>query len=150
MTRKTNYEDDIFTLGVIVRSLTDILRLEIDPEYFRERVAADIAFVDSAVNRIQDSLGGGSFLLKRNEYLRAIQKVKRSFVDLLDSILDKRVAFAEHLEGLRERYVEMRQAHEMDIAQIRSTLSQSKSTDEEHIVSADEYKFLLTPTEEGN
>jgi len=43
MTRKINYEDDIFSLALQVRCLQDMLKLEIDPEFFRERVLGDIA-----------------------------------------------------------------------------------------------------------
>ena len=38
MTRRINYEDDIFTLALQVRCLQDTLKLEIDPELFRERI----------------------------------------------------------------------------------------------------------------
>ncbi len=41
MTRKINYEDDLFALSLIVRGLRDIARLEVDADLFAERVADD-------------------------------------------------------------------------------------------------------------
>jgi hypothetical protein len=149
MTKKINYEDDIFTLSLFVRTLSDVLKLEIDSEFFRERIEGDITFIHSTIGRIFDTLSGAPLFLKRHEYLTEIQRLKRAFVDLLDAVIDGRFLFAEFLGGSAERFRGFRQVHEEDIALIRSVLSQSGGREEEHIVSEDEFKILLSPTDDA-
>ena len=149
MTKKINYEDDIFTLSLLVRGLSDMLRLEIDPEFFLRRIEGDIAFLDSAINRIYQILTSGPFFVKRHEYLLSMQRLKKAFVDLLNAIVDKRYPFAEHMVGSLEAFRRMSGSHAEDLSAISSALSQTKGQEEEHIVSEDEFKNLLSPMEEG-
>ncbi len=52
--------------------------------------------------------------------------------------------FSEKLPGLRG----IRDAHTHDIAEIKALLDGKASPDEEHIVSAEELKFLMTSDDE--
>ena len=149
MTRKINYEDDIFTLSLLVRTLGDVLKLEIDPEFFRERVETDISFLDSATNRIHQSLAASPFFLKKTEYLLAMQRLKRSFSELLGDIASRKLPFAEFLPGGETRYRGMADAHARDALEIRSSLTQDGGGEEEHMVSEDEFKILMSPPDEG-
>ncbi|HYW85916.1 MAG TPA: hypothetical protein VFB30_21880 [Spirochaetia bacterium] len=150
MTRKINYEDDIFSLALEIRCLQDILKLEIDPEFFRERVLGDISWADSMIARVYQSLVASSLFVKRQEHLREIQKLKRAFIEAIDSLLAKRVPFAQHVTDSSERLRAIRDAHEKDIAEIRELLTGrgQGAPEEEHIVSAEELRFLMTATEE--
>ncbi len=147
MTKKINYEDDIFTLSLLVRNLSDILKLEIDAEFFRERIDGDIAFIDATARRIHESLAESPVFLKRQEYLKGMQRMQRSFIGLLEAILEKRFPFAEFLQGQADRYRAIREAHEKDLGDINSALSRSSGLEEQHMVSENEFKILLSPTE---
>jgi hypothetical protein len=149
MTKKINYEDDIFTLSLMVRSLSDMLKLEIDPEFFLRRIESDIAFLDSAIGRVYQILTTGPFFVKRHEYLQSMQRLKRSFVELLSAVIDRRFPFAEHMTGSVEAFRRMSETHTADLSSINASLSQTKGQEEEHIVSEDEFKNLLSPMEEG-
>ena len=149
MTKKINYEDDIFTLSLLVRNLTDMLKLDIDPEFFLRRIESDIVFLDGAIGRVYQILTSGPFFVKRHEYLQSMQRLKRSFVELLSAIVDRRFPFAEHMSGSVDAYRRMCDAHNEDLSAINSSLSQTKGQEEEHIVSTDEFKNLLSPMEEG-
>ena len=146
MTRKINYEDDIFSLALQVRCIQDILRLDVDPEFFRERVLGDIAWADDMIGRVYQSLVASSLFVKRQEHLREIQKLKRAFVDVIEGLLDRRVPFAQHITDSGDRLREIRDAHERDIADIREVLAGrgQVAPEEEHMVSAEELKFLMT------
>jgi len=148
MTKKINYEDDIFAISLLLRGVSDIVKLDIDAEFFVERVDGDIRFIDSAIRRVFQSLSSGPFFLKRHDYLKDLQRLKRSFVELLDSLVEKRVPFSEFLSASAGRYREMRSANESDISDIRSRLSDSAGLEEEHMVSENEYKILLSPNDE--
>jgi hypothetical protein len=153
MTRKINYEDDIFSLALQVRCLQDILKLEIDPEFFRERILGDIAWADGMIGRVYQSLVASSLFVKRQEHLREIQKLKKAFVDAIEGLVARRVPFAQHLTDSSERLREIRDAHEKDIVDIREMLAGrgQGAPEEEHMVSAEELKFLMTaPDEEAD
>jgi len=153
MTRKINYEDDIFSLALQVRCLQDILKLEIDPEFFRERILGDISWADIMIAKVYQSLVASSLFVKRQEHLREIQKLKRAFIEAIDGLLAKRVPFAQHVADAGERLRAIRDAHEKDIADIRELLSGhgQGAPEEEQVVSAEELKFLMTavPEDEG-
>jgi hypothetical protein len=148
MTKKINFEDDIFALFLLLRGISDIVKLDIDAEFFAERIDGDIHFVDAAMRRVFESLSGGPFFLKRHEYLKSMQRLKRSFVELLDCLAEKRVPFSEFLSQAAGGYRDMRDAHERDISDIRASLSESVGLEEENMVSENEYKILLSPSEE--
>jgi hypothetical protein len=148
MTKKINYEDDIFALSLLLRGVSDIVKLDIDAEFFAERVDTDIRFIDAAMRRVSASLSSGPFFLKRQDYLKDLQRLKRSFVELLDSLAEKRVPFAEILSASAGRYRDMRTVNEKDILELRSRLSESTGLEEEHMVSENEYKILLSPTDD--
>jgi hypothetical protein len=150
MTRKINYEDDIFSLALQVRCLQDMLKLEIDPEFFRKRVLGDIAWVDAMIGKVSQSLLTSSLFVKRQEHLREIQKLKRAFIEAIDGLLGKRVPFAQHLADWNERLRSIRDSHEKEIAEIREALTGRGpgAPEEEHMVSAEELKFLMTAPEE--
>ncbi len=150
MTRKINYEDDIFSLALQVRCLQDILKLEIDPEFFRERVLGDIAWADVMIGKVYQSLVASSLFVKRQEHLREIQKLKRAFIEAIDGLIAKRVPFGQHVADSGDHLRAIRDVHEKDIADIRELLAgrAQGAPEEEHMVSAEELKFLMTASDE--
>ena len=150
MTRKINYEDDIFSLALLVRCLQDILKLEIDPEFFRDRVLDDISWAHSMIGRVYQGLLASSLFVKRQEHLREIQKLKRAFVDVLDGLITKQVPFAEHVAESLDKLTAFRDAHEKDIVDIKTALAGrgQAAPEEEHMVSPEELKFLMTTPDE--
>jgi hypothetical protein len=148
MTRRINYEDDIFTVALQVRCLQDALKLEVDPDLFAERIAGDIGWIDSITGNLYRSLRESSLYVKRKEHLKELGKLKRYFAEALDTVLDGKAplssALLEKLPGLRG----LRDAHVRDMAEIRLLLEGRASPDEEHIVSAEELKFLMTSDDE--
>lgn len=148
MTRRINYEDDIFTVALQVRCLRDALKLEVDPELFTERIAGDIEWIDAVTGSLYRSLRESSLYVKRQEHLKELAKLKRYFSEALDAVLNRTAPLAdkllEKLPGLRG----IRDAHARDIADIKLLLEGKGSPEEEHIVSAEELKYLMTSDEE--
>jgi hypothetical protein len=148
MTRKINYEDDIFTVALQVRCLQDALKLEVDPDLFAERIAADIGWIDSITGSLYRSLRESSLYVKRQEHLKELAKLKRYFSEALDAVLSRKAplseALLERLPGLRA----IRDAHARDVADIKLLLEGKGSPEEEHIVSPEELKFLMTSDDE--
>jgi hypothetical protein len=148
MTRKINYEDDIFTLALQVRCLQDTLKLEVDPELFKDRILADIGWLDATIGKLFGSLRESSLYVKRQEHLKELQKLKRAFAEALDAIVERRAALAAHLEADIEELRALRDSHRRDIEDIRALLRGATPPEEAHMVSAEELKFLMTSEED--
>jgi hypothetical protein len=65
MTTKIHYDDNIFYLDSMVKTVKSGLSLDIDPEYFIDKVIEDILFLDSALLRTFASLKANFYLIKR-------------------------------------------------------------------------------------
>ena len=146
MTRRINYEDDIFTLALQVRCLQDTLKLEVDPELFRERILGDITWIDATIGRLYQSLKESSLFVKRQEHLKELQKLKRAFAGALDALVEKRAPFAVHIAEKNGELRAIRDSHLRDIEEIRSILAGKGAPEVEHMVSTEELKFLMTST----
>jgi len=150
MTSRINYEDDIFTLALHVRCLHDSARLEIDPEFFRKGILDDIAWLDASIGKIHRNLLASSLFVKRQEHLRALQKLRRSFVKALDDLVENRIPFAQHLGDMVGELRAIRDRQARESAEGNALLTgKEPGTEEEHIVSAEELKFLMTTPEDG-
>ena len=147
MTRRINYEDDIFTLALQVRWLQDALKLDIDPEMFRDRLLGDLSWIESTIGALYHSLRESSLYVKRQEHLKELQKLKRSFAEALDAVVEKRSPFAAHVPERLEEMRGSRDAQLRDIEEIRALIAGTGAPEGEHIVSAEELKFLMTAEE---
>lgn len=148
MTRRINYEDDIFSLALQVRCLQDTLKLEVDPELFRERILGDIAWIESTVARLYQSLRESSQYVKRQEHLKELQKLKRAFVTALDMLVENQSSFGEHLADKREELGTIRAAQGQDIDEIKALIAGKGAPEDEHMVSPEELAILMTAEED--
>jgi hypothetical protein len=148
MTRKINYEDDIFTLALQVRCLQDTLKLEVDPDLFKDRIVGDIVWIDSTIGRLFQSLRESSLYVKRQEHLKELQKLKHAFADALDALVENRSPLAAHLPERMAEIRAIRDSHARDVDEIKALLAGKGAPEEEHMVSREELKFLMTSDEE--
>ena len=144
MATRVNYDDNLFYLMTLTRALRSGLQLEIDPEYFRDKIVEDIFFIDRTLELVYEALRTNTYLINRRDHLRGLMRAKRGFADMIDEILDRGAAFAEHLEGFRAKLTGARERHVADIADIRASMESSPNEDDQQtIVSQDEYRFLF-------
>ena len=151
MTRKINYEDDLFALSLIVRGLRDIVRLEVDVEVFADRVADDAAFAEAAARQALTSLRASPFLVHRIEHLRTLQKLLRGLAALLGDLAGGRTPMAAAL-GIRSADLQARaDACARDSDAIDALLEEHAEVarDDPHVVSAEELRILTAPEEEA-
>jgi len=87
MPQKTHYADDLFVLSTLVTSLDSSLAVEADPEYFRERIAGDIFFIDSSIRTFSELLAQNAHLIERAEYVKLLIRSTKSFIDILQRLL---------------------------------------------------------------
>ena len=148
MTRRINYEDDIFTVALQVRCLQDALKLEIDPELFREKLLGDVVWIDAITGRLYQSLRESSLYVKRQDHLKELAKLKRAFVEALDAMVEKRAPFGEHVQDKVAELRAIRASQAYHIVEIKDLLSNKAAPEEEHIVSQEELRFLMTADDE--
>ncbi len=151
MTRKINYEDDLFALSLIVRGLRDIARLEVDAEVFADHVADEASFVDAAAVRALAGLKGSPFLVHRTEHLRGLQKLLRSLAALLEDLAGGRSPVAAALVARSADLQARADARSRDAEAIDTLLEEQAGVaiDDPHVVSAEELRILTAPAEEG-
>jgi hypothetical protein len=144
MTRRINYEDDIFTVALQVRCLQDALKLEVDPELFADRIAGDIGWIDSITGSLFRSLRESSLYVKRQEHLKELAKLKRYFAEALDTVLGGSAPLSEALQSRLPGLRGMRDVHVRDIGEIKLLIEGRGAPEDEHVVSPEELKFLMT------
>jgi hypothetical protein len=149
MAARVNYEDNLFYIMTLTRALRSGLQLEIDPDYFRDKIVEDIFFLDRVLEQIYEALRLNSYLINRRDHLRELMRAKRAFADMLDEVLETRVAFSDHLEPFRAKLAGAREQHVRDLSDIQSSMDSGASTeDQQSIVSQDEYRFLFRNDDE--
>ena len=149
MARKINYGDDIFYLLLFLKRLHDGVKLDIDPEFFLDRVVDDIFFVDETVGQLYRSIKQSS-LINKDQHLRDIQRIKKVMVDLLDDIVRHRAPLSDSLENFMGSFRDMGNLNRRDVLEIRSILASltGESDEGEQMVSEKEIKLLLSNKEE--
>ena len=150
MTRRVNYADNIFYLNLILKQVGSTLKLSVDAELAREKILEDLRFLDRASAAIFNSLAANHQLIERVEHLNSLAKLNRHLVATLEDILGGKVPGAAALEGEREALGRIRQARLAAQSAIREAVATQRMAagDEEHMVSEEEFKFLLASQEE--
>ncbi len=151
MTRKVNYEDDIFALSLVVRMLRDVERLQPDPELVRDVILSGITSVDAAIGRLLASLAGSPHLSRRAEHLRELARLARSFAVVLEELAAGRTPLGAFLSSRSEELGAMAARHDRAADEVDALLSGQGEgpLEERHIVSEEELRILIAPTDES-
>jgi hypothetical protein len=151
MTRRINYEDNIFYLKLILKQLQSGVKLNIDGVLYADKIAADIGFLDETVGEILSSLETNIMLLDRLELLKDLEAFVNHFLQLLDEVLSGETELLVRLETHRPVFQGMKEQRLKDTRMIREILSGTSSggVEADQIVSPEEFKFLLSQDEES-
>jgi len=149
MPEKIHYEDNIYFLTALIRTLDDAVNLNVDAEYFADKVLEDTLFIDTAIGRIYGSLKDNVHLIRRNAYLHSVMKLKRAFGRLLDDLLAAEGDFAAPFESMRPKLRRIAAGHLNDAKTIRSELRDVREVKlDSDMISYDELNFLMSPIED--
>ncbi len=108
MAKRIHFEDDIFYLNLLVRTVNDGLELDLDANIFINKVMDDLTFLDTILERMLENLSGNERLLDRNEQLLNLQEVEERYTDTLVKIMSGRGTLSEALSPFFERFAELR------------------------------------------
>lgn len=149
MKAKIHYEEDLFFLNLQMKWLREGLQLTVDPDYFQDKILADLRFVDATLDKILSTLKENPNLIRRAEYLYNLVKVEGSFIELLTSVLGGTGELQEALSPYRDELLQRRESHDADVQEIRTLLKLVSQEDErEDVITADELTLLTRPDEE--
>ena len=150
MPEKIHYDDNIYFLTALIRTLNDAVRLNVDAEYFADKVLEDTLFIDSTIQKVHGSLKDNLHLIRREIYLHSVMKLKRAYGRLLEDLLSTEGAFAAPFESMRPKLRRIAAAHFDDIKAIRSELKGAVGGRvDRDMISLDELNFLITPIDDG-
>ena len=142
---KVHYEDNLFFLHSILRTLESGLRLDIDPEYFRDKILEDIFFIDATLMRTFSSLKDNSYLINRAAYLRSLRRTVRAFAEFIGRLIGGDLGVSSLVESYRDRLTSTLNAHHKAIRDIDGMLDRLEPDEEaSNVISSEEYGFLLS------
>ncbi len=144
MPQKTHYQDDLFFLSLLARTLEAGLSVEADPEYFRERIEGDLRFIDRNLRSFGQMLAQSSHLIDRIEYLKLLERTARSFAACLQKLRDGGYPNAAIYGEDREALAELISGQRALLSELEKALSLSgQGESETDLVSSDELSELL-------
>lgn len=150
MNNKINYEDSIFFLALMLKNLTAGLKLNIDTRIFQNKILEDLFFIERSIKYFYNSLLQSSLKIKKNEYLKSIQKIIKMYISLIESILSRKLPMANSLTNNFRHFQNIREEYLKNVNEIKGRLKkQSKLNDDEsYIISNEEFKLLLEEEKE--
>jgi hypothetical protein len=144
MSQMIHYQDDLFSLSVLVKSLDLILSTETDPEYFAERVDSDLAFLDRNLDSFCGLLEQNSLLVERAEYLKLLERTVKTFMGVLGRLQGAGYPRAQSFAGDGTRLEAVSASQRNLLGRLAGLLSSSLAGDAEtDLVSQDELSELL-------
>lgn len=144
MASKVHYEDDLFFLHSILRTVEAGLRLDVDHEFFQDKILEDIFFIDATLMRLFSSLKENPYLINRITYLRSLRRTIVAFSDFLGQFVRGDLGFHAAADAYTERLTAAVHSHENVRREIDLILDQEDADDETAaLVSSEEYGFLL-------
>ena len=150
MSEKVHYEDNLFYLHTEITNIQNGLKLSIDSEFFASRIVQQIFAVDAVLNRHYALLRENPYLIRRNDFLFSIQKLKTKLAALIEFAEEKKGFFSEKDS---ERFPELKRkmaSHLEDVQSIRREISENlrNSTEDNSSLSSSEYELLMQQGED--
>jgi hypothetical protein len=144
MSKMIHYQDDLFSLSVLVKSLDLMLATEADPEYFAERVDSDLGFIGKSLQSFGSLLEQNTLLIERAECLKLLQRNVKAFVGILERIKGSGYPHSEAYAQGGTRVADLANEQKALLARLDGLLRNTLANESENdLVSQDELSELL-------
>lgn len=148
MAKKIHYDDNLFYLREIIKSLKRGYSVEIDNEYFRDKITEDVLFIDAILRRMCSNLMKNDQLIKRPEVLRSLMISIIQYLEVLDMIISKPISSSFFQKQFLEKFSEIQNYQQDELEGIKKTLlSVDSALSAEDLVSQEEFGLLLHNSE---
>jgi hypothetical protein len=150
MTRRVNYDDNIFYLTLVFKGIAAGLKLNIDTDLYRARIVEDIRFLDKTCSAIYQSLKADHLMIDRLTHIKGLLRLNADFIALLEDILEERLSLASTLEQDFDLLQRIQSNREVELSGLKEMIARlgGAEGDQEQIVSEQEFKFLLSSDQE--
>ncbi len=151
MQEKFHYENNLFFLSGMVRTLHEAIRLTIDADLFAAPILDDSLFLDSAIQKIHEQLRENPHLVPRQQYLHKLMKVRRAYILFLNDLLASDHIISQLSSSDQEMLFRIASAHAESNQVIRQELQNTPEDDNmgsQEIISHDELNILLADIDE--
>ena len=144
MPQMIHYQDDLFSLSVLVKSLDLVLSTETDPDYFAQRVESDIGFLDESLSAFGSLLTQNALLIERADYLKLLQRTVKAFIGVLERLSGSGYPRSAAFTSEAMRLEAVAKGQRMLLTELDELLRSSLAGDNEtDLVSQDEMSELL-------
>lgn len=145
MQSKIHYEDNLFYLTLMMKTMREGFSLNLDADFYLDRIIEDLSFIDATLGRIYSTLKENKNLIRRAEYLHGLVKSKTNFAELTEDILRKKYNFSDVLIPFFPKWEERLKATKADIAEIRLLLKEISQAegDQEDLITSQELEILM-------
>ncbi len=144
MPQKTHYSDDLFVLSTMVKGLDASLAVEADPEYFRDKIAGNIFFIDSTIRTFSGLLEQNAHLIERAEYAKLLKRTSRTFMGILKRLMAQENGENQPFAAYFPQFKTTLEGQEKVESSLEAILSSSlDGASESDLVSQDELSELL-------
>ena len=151
MAEKIHYDDNMFFLTALIRTIDDGLGVNVDADYFGEKIIEDVLFIDTAIQKIHGSLKQNTHLIRRDVHLHALMKLKKSYGRMIENLLSLEGAFAQIVRPMAPKIRRSAASHLNDVREIREHLGRSAAPRiDGDMISSDELHFLMTPMDDAS
>jgi len=148
MTQMIHYDDSIFFLSDMIKTLKNGLSLDIHSDFFIDRIVSDIEFIHNLLHTIAGLLKGNTQILGREDSLRHLSKTIRAFVSVLTALKGGKIGNSLDLSPFFPLYDTMIDSYKPVLSDIRVILTEADDSDgNTELVSQEEFKFLLMTEE---
>ena len=142
---KIHYQDNLYYLHTLMKSLESGMKLSIDAEYFAEKIVEDLLFIDTSLMRMFTALKDNPVLVRRIAYLRALRRTVNASVTLLNKVGTSALPFAAALSEYRTKLSRTERKQQQVRAEIDAILDDSPAHNQhEELVSEQEFSGLLS------
>lgn len=143
MAKRIHFEDDIFYLLTILRTVDDAFALELDSDLFLQKIFDDLVFVDASLERLIGALRENAKLIERSEQLRNLVEAEDRLVEVYGKVIDGVGTTGEALAPFAQRFRELRTAARARRSELDGLLDFPADDAENGLVSSEELNELL-------
>ncbi|HAK47018.1 MAG TPA: hypothetical protein DCO79_14020 [Spirochaeta sp.] len=147
MASMIHYEEDLFLLKEMLRTLRRGCSINIDSSIFLEYTVNQLLFISKALKELYSSISEANYI-KSPEQIRNLLRVSTNFRGLLDDLINDRFKFSEFTRSYTADFNSIEQEHIKASAKIKELLiSLNEVEDQEDLVSEEEFMFLFQEDE---
>ncbi len=145
-----HYEENLFLLNDMLRTLRKGCSINIDSSIFLEYVVNQVLFINKALKDLYTSITEAS-MLKQPENLKEMIRVTGFFTDLIDELTTGKLPFSEHIMTYKNDFMTISADYRKASSSLEESLAElQESGENEELVSQEEFMYLFNSEEENS